>query len=229
MQVKLLTWLRGLGGKHKSKSPGVGRAENGLSDQQIALGANGKNSSDSLLVHPQNQKPIELALEAGGYKFYEFTSYLDMPVVRWERLAIMEEEFSRGITRGGLDIFLKEIKSALNPIEGEVVDLDRATKLLNELEYRNDNIYDIELMYQLLSASLFTLEEDIYSYDVDLALKKIKIFKALKGGFENEFFQKKSVSEIMPSAILLEDIPSFLKSQEVLMKVFKERSTLGSL
>lgn len=176
-----------------------------------------------LLLHPQNKKPITLVLEAGGYKLYEFENQLDLPIVRWERAGIMAEEFSRGITRGGLSEFIAEIKKALNPLEGEVVDLDLAVKLLHELEYRNDYLYDIELLFQMLSVNLFTLEEDVCSYDVDFGQRKIEIFKSLPDGFENDFFFTRSVSALLPADTLSNDIPSFLLANQTMMKEYQQK------
>ncbi|HAI75758.1 MAG TPA: hypothetical protein DCM08_05875 [Microscillaceae bacterium] len=164
-------------------------------------------------LHPKLKKSIKKAFVIGDKTFYQFEHALDMPVARWHFAGLYKEEADRGLSRVELDQALAQMKNLLN-----AGDLVSAGAIVNELQYRNKYLYDLELMYKLASVVFFELDEELTEYDSSYNAHKINLFKTLP---MDGFFFDLPMKHLMPF-----QLNSGGDTQNIL-RVMQERLNLG--
>lgn len=168
--------------------------------------------AETIQMHPQSKKAIEQAADIDGQIFYKFRSIADLPQ---ERTAMAFQ-------------FLREAQQPLAPelILNHVEAMAAAHKKgddqafynhVNLLTFACNNLTYLDAFYRIASATTFTLEENIYEYDEDIATEKIQIYRQV----ETSFFLS-MLSENFPVLQLSfpENISAFSVNQAVLMQTY---------
>ena len=178
-------------------------------------------------LHPELKKLIQLAftLKDGDkkIKFYQFKDHDNMPASRYESLNIFLEDRDRGMSREeGLhwcEQTLEEINK--NTLEG----LSNAIVIQKYLKYCYELSLDVNLVMRLVTCAYFFEDEDLLTYDWDLADYKMELFK--DHGL-NAFFLSKPFLKYLPITQLSpKDMETLKKQSEIKLSLLKELDVMG--
>lgn len=114
-------------------------------------------------VKDENGKDIDL---------YEFKNADDIPASRFSKLNEFVEDMQRGIDRTELQFYVEEAIESQNL--GTAQGNAKVVNILQLMNVRMKIAYDMDLMLRLISCALFTIDEDIYTYDHDIGTNKIE-------------------------------------------------------
>ena len=171
-------------------------------------------------IHPKLQKTVKYAFTLEDVDYYYFAESLDMPISRWYIAGIFQEEYERGISRQELANLMSEIKKKLN--QGDLVS---AAAIVNEIEYRNEHLYDVELLHKAASVVFFDLEEDLTTYDFAWNSEKIAAFKRCP---PDSFFLQTPAKVLVPFPISSEqDIQTLFQVMKAMID--KSRKIVDSI
>lgn len=157
----------------------------------------------------QVDRPVELAFEIGGKRFWQFVDPMNTPCLRGLSALTVYDELRMRTTYEHLEKeneFMterfKKLEEALDGKNGRI-QLSKAFEQIRAMKevvaYRKERMQimiNADLIYKLASVVFFTEEENPYKYDHEYAKKKIELWKQHEGMYD--FFLREPLIRLLP-------------------------------
>ena len=186
-----------------------------------------KPKKQATILHPELKRLVQkvYTLKDGDKKIdlYEFKNIDDMPARRYSDLNDFMEDRNRGIDRTELKFNLEQIKENMdkNSMEGAT----NAYTIINWMLQRMEIAYDTDLILRLISAALFTKDENVLKYDHDVGTYKIELIE--KNSLEAFFLSEPIKKYWTQQTISKKDFRIIIEQNNLKKKVLKELKEMG--
>ena len=157
----------------------------------------------------QVDRPVELAFEIGGKRFWQFVDPMGTPCLRAISAVTVYDELNMRTTYKHLEkeneIMTEKIAKLKESLDGKTgkIQLSKAFEMISKIEevvlYRKERMQIMiraDLIYKLASVVFFTEEENPYKYDHEYAKKKIDLWKQHEGMYD--FFLREPLIRLLP-------------------------------
>jgi hypothetical protein len=165
--------------------------------------------------HPDIAHKVEPAFDVRGKQYYRFTEEHQMPTGRYKWVLNYLREVDLRMDIETFKSYLKGLKSALNPGEKHVINLEEAWKIILNMESRANLAFEVEGVRRLASVIFFDDSEDLSGYD--MKYNRVKMLN-----WENnktlDFFLTMPISALLGmNNISIESLEEFIqKSTEII-------------
>lgn len=136
-----------------------------------------------LTLHPEIKKPMEYAFTIGTKHYFKLLHMYEIPELRFAYAQQFFSELEMKMTKERQKEFIEAMKTQLDA--GKLTEI---AKLINEIEYRLEWLYEPDSLYRFGSVIYFNLDENIADYDMVYNKKKIRSFK--KKGLHDYFVKE---------------------------------------
>jgi hypothetical protein len=166
--------------------------------------------------HPDIAHKVEEAFKSGGKQYYRFTEEHQMPTGRYKWVLNYLREVDLRMDIETFKGYLKDLKSALNPGEKQVIDLEKAWKTILNMESRANLAFEVEGVRRLASVIFFDESEDLSGYD--LKYNKIKV-KSWENNNTLDFFLTMPICELLGTKnISIESLEEFIQNSTEIIR-----------
>jgi hypothetical protein len=175
-----------------------------------------KDSDLFNIHHPEFKDAVEPAFKVDGIQYYRFKQEINMP---WSRYMILQTLLHAVDLRMDPDMlagFIQLMRKALNAPVSKGIDLTTIIKVVDAMESRTMQPFEMDTTYALATVIYFDETEDIYSFNKAHNEKKAAAWKEAR---MVDFFYTRPMGELLGlSNISPEDLRQYIIQQEEVLR-----------
>jgi hypothetical protein len=191
-----------------------------------------KKRQPNTALHPDIKRlisKVKTVKDKDGAKIdlYMFNTPFDMPAGRYSALNEFIEDYRRGLDRDELKVYINELIKNLDNDTISVKQLSDTLIVLKWMAQRLAIAVDVDLVLRIISASLFTVDEDLTEYDYDYGSYKIELIE--KNGLSAFFLHEPLRRYWTQTDISKDDLEILMEQRKIKRQVLKELTEMGML